>query len=1067
MLLSAALALGLASCGPEIELSLKEDTMPQQVYVLGQELDLSGGVLLVKEGDGVRELEMDDEGVSVSGYDKDKAGEQQVTLTYGGKTVELTVTVVPRMQVIDYATDYLEGDSLDLSVGRVKITRDDGSNYTVIFGSDKVSITGFNSDTTGKKTLTATYVNGSDNYSASFDVNVHEIESVDFTSPNKVAYNSHDTEINVAGGKFTLKGNGGKLEKVVEITADMTEGFDLTAATEAHRTTPLEQTIYVEYRDGVSDSYEIEITYTDISLFKKNASLFKNLDFTGEETPDITKAQGDTAIYMMELYLDMSPAEKALISRTDTMNTARAAMVYAYDLWYVDFAEFDAAFRIDEYGSFAFVCESEAALEAAIDGLKVYDRPVYEYSDILIALTEAFATEEIIPDVLFGDQPILDPELYAEIIDIFEYMLELDALMDLVPEDWATEGINTYADEVADIFDCIVNSDYYNYVYTELFYYVSMWRAEDDAFDFLYEYYFGIEDAASLISLANIRLPAELDELFTYVAMAMDQINMISQYAVADTSQFFYCYYKACQLADDVVKNGNEMIKTLFYGIPLNGMLGLSTEGELYTFDKILEYIRTAEGGYYHFSGGLLGNDTYHALMDKYMEIIDKRYNDEDDSYKNSAAYSEDVEAMLALYISLSPTQQFNFLGAINVYYAMSIPPYSFDASGEYEGFSSLFADILKEYYESKFEGEEAKALYVALMVATEAYAQRFTNVDWYTTFTEKMGLIETLCSGNAMSQDDKDAFDLYLGYIYDKYVELGAPYADRPEIPEEPDVDLGEWADEFEEMREAVVALDLSYTLIQSGYNFYSLFFSAYEKLEMVVNQIMEAPDNIKKIYFYEELYSNKELDKWTNPDWVDDDPSTTVYWTYDYMVSNYRTVYVSALNTILSGQSAYDYYFESTLDEFLLKNYDLLWALMWSTDADVDVYDKDKVLDVLNHFRGLSADAQFIFLYYFEGEMGLYYQALAEFLDEDYSATVADAANKLIALEMALILYENIGEEALADVEQCLAELKAVNLTGNDATVFDGDFGDAYDYYVGLAETAIEEAASNDSAE
>ena len=63
-------------------------------YSRGEELDLTGGVLLVKYSDGnITTVDMTDEDVTSSGYNSQKDGVQSVTLSYSGKSTELTITV--------------------------------------------------------------------------------------------------------------------------------------------------------------------------------------------------------------------------------------------------------------------------------------------------------------------------------------------------------------------------------------------------------------------------------------------------------------------------------------------------------------------------------------------------------------------------------------------------------------------------------------------------------------------------------------------------------------------------------------------------------------------------------------------------------------------------------------------------------------------------------------------------------------------------------------------------------------------------------------------------------------
>ena len=1048
VLLIAASVFALASCGSDVELSLKDDAMPQLVYVKGSELSLEGGVLNVKDKDEVSTVEMTSDEVSVSGFDKDKLGEQTVTLTYKGATVTFTVTVVERMQAVDVTVDYLVGDKLDLDTGRLKITRDDGSDYTVILKSEKVALSAFDSSTVGDKTVTATYTSDGVSYTASFTATVHAIESVTLHKPNKVSYNSHDEAIDLAGGFLTLSGKGGTLTKDVALDADMISGFDLGAVNKTN--TPLDQTVTVTYQGGTY-TYDIKILYTSVTEFKSSVPTFAGLDYSTDVIPEVSEAQGKLAVEMMTLYLDMSPAEKSLISKSDTLLLARTAMLYGMDTWEADMAVFENAFGA-EYGEFRFYCKTEKAVAQAIEDLKVEDRPILTLSGFLGDLIEYFAEEEFVGGTYFGDYTMFDPEIYVELIAIFEYLLDLDEKMDAIPENWKDAGIINYENEVSAVFDAIVNSDYYSYAYAELFYYVSSWREKDDAFDFLYEFYYEKEDVQSLVYLANIRLPSELEEIYGFVAMAMQEISNIANYMSYDATQFFYYYHEACKLSNELLDGEDVMLKTLYFSIPLNGMLGLSGD-TMYTFDTIINYLCTTEGGYYHFSGALLGLDAYHELMNHYMTLIENVFNVED--YDQTAEYASSVEKLLELYFNLTPAQQLNFIGALNVFYAMNIPPFSFDPSSDFEEMTTVFVDILSEYFEGKFAGEEAKDVYSALMVATEAYAQRFTNTEWRTIFVEQLNKVKTLYDG--MSEADQGVFDNYFGDLYDEYKSYTEDVTETP--------DLGEWADEFASLKEALLGTELAYTLIQGGYNYYGLFFSAYERVEKISQNIMtNAPDTVKEAYLRWNCYASDELDRFLDENHVSD-PETTVYWCFDYLVSLYRAIYISALNTLIQGSSAYDLYMNEDLNAFLDMNYELTWALMWSQEGDTDIYNSETVQNIMAAFRALDIKAKTLFVLYIEGNDGLYYQALNEYVDEDFTAGAAAVAKQIFTLEMDYIVYENISdEESINALKTTLTEIKTAYaaLEGEDKESF-SVFEDDYLAYVALAEAAISEYEAN----
>ena len=1070
----------LIGCNKNVAVSLKEDAMPQSVFVLGEDIDLSSGVLLVDEDGTVVEVPMNAEGVTVTGYDKNTLGQQTITVTYKDKSVELTVTVVERMQAADYVADYMIGDELDLGSGRLKITRNDGSNYTVMLKSDKVSVSGFSSESAGQKTLTVQYTSGEETYTTQMNVTVHGVEKVELTRPTKITYNSHDAGVEVAGGILTLFANNGQIKKDVTVTADMIEGFDLSAVNKTN--SPLTQTVNVMY-GGQAYSYEIRITYTAVSEFKDNASVVAGLDWSKEEAPEISELQGTTALEMMELYLDMSPAEQSLLTKEETLNMARTAIVYGFDLWGNDVLLFDGAFGV-EYGEFVLYAESEAAIRNALELMEDTDRPLFALYDVLYGIVSVFGSEEndetVYAGATFSQYPTFDPELFSELAGIFEYMLDLDELMDAVGSDWK-QNISKYADEIEAVYNSMVNGDYYSYDYAQFFIYVSFWREGDDAFDFLYHYYFDVKgDAESVIMIANLRLPSKLEEIFVYIYEAMTQLDYIANYYTADTTQFFYNYFMAIDLSNDLLLSedpDDAMLKVLFQGLPLNSMLGISAEDGLYTFYDMIDYLCTVDGGYYALCGALLGNPDFEALFDQYIYIIMnifENYSEDADgnvlnTYEGSAEYIADVKEMLDLYMELTPAEQFFFIGTLNAYYGMSIPPYAFDTTGEYADFIAIFFDMVNEVYMDMFDSAVGKDAYLALMIATEAYAQRYNIDTWLEEFKGCLEYIAAALEGNNMSAADKERFMLELGEIYNKYKNL------LPKEDGTPDqsIDLGEWADDFAELEKVVVNLELSYALMNEGATYYSLFFSAFEKAQAIANRILtEAPDHIKEYFIYHEAYSLSALDKLLDPTLVVEDEQ---FWSYDYVVTFYRAIYVNALIAFSDG--IYDYYMAYDMPAFMATAYDLYWNYLWGEE-----YDKAVLMDVMTAFRGLHPDAQVIFLFYFEGEDGLYYMAIEEFLNATYeSDKVTSAVSALFEVEMQYVLFnyyyeyyyayyesEQISKEELdAIVAQLLPDMKAAYeafntayaALGTDEALFLEDFGAMYEFYKTALDALIAE--------
>ena len=105
ILIVSTMLFTAVSCKGTPEIAVKEDAMPQLVHVLGEELALSKGVLVVNQGKKTEEIAMNAEGVEISGYNKNQLGEQTVTVSYNGASTTVTVTVVERMQIVDHVAD--------------------------------------------------------------------------------------------------------------------------------------------------------------------------------------------------------------------------------------------------------------------------------------------------------------------------------------------------------------------------------------------------------------------------------------------------------------------------------------------------------------------------------------------------------------------------------------------------------------------------------------------------------------------------------------------------------------------------------------------------------------------------------------------------------------------------------------------------------------------------------------------------------------------------------------------------------------------------------------------------
>ena len=139
------------------------------IYEIGEELNLKLGYIEAmtamynKSKDITVETESEPIEITenmVSGYDKNTIGEQELTVTYEGKTTTFKVTVTNEVTGISIAsnpskTTYVKGTDLDVTGGKIQVTYEDGSKEEKEITANMV--TGYDKNTIGEQELTVTY----------------------------------------------------------------------------------------------------------------------------------------------------------------------------------------------------------------------------------------------------------------------------------------------------------------------------------------------------------------------------------------------------------------------------------------------------------------------------------------------------------------------------------------------------------------------------------------------------------------------------------------------------------------------------------------------------------------------------------------------------------------------------------------------------------------------------------------------------------------------------------------------------------------------------------------------
>lgn len=228
---------------------LDSDGAIKTEYIEGQPLDISNLKVIALYNDGTSEV-IDASMDMISGYDVNIIGKQTITVTYKGKTTTFEVNVkaksVTKIEVTPpNKLEYIEGQSLDLSGGKVKVFYDNGTSEEISLTDDMIS--GYDTNLVGKQTITVTYKGET----TTFDVNVIEkvITKIEMNSlPNKVNY-LVDQKFEINGATIKVYYNDGS-EEIVNVDSNM---FNLPNMSKIGN-----QTIIVNY-GGLTTSFEILI----------------------------------------------------------------------------------------------------------------------------------------------------------------------------------------------------------------------------------------------------------------------------------------------------------------------------------------------------------------------------------------------------------------------------------------------------------------------------------------------------------------------------------------------------------------------------------------------------------------------------------------------------------------------------------------------------------------------------------------------------------------------------------------------------------------------------------------
>ena len=1028
-------ACGDGDKGPAVtSIAIQSSDKPQTVFIKGQDLDLSSGKLTVTRDDGTTEtIALNDPKVTVSGYNKDTVGEQNLVITYGEKSVPLTVSVVNRMTFMGYETEYFVGDVFNTTKGSVTIVKDDGSKVSVrLNDTAAISVVSFDSSSAGSKQVTIRYSNGSEEYTDALTVNVHNVGEIKFIRPTKTNYGSHETEMNLLGGYFQVTAEGNtSLKKFVDLTQDMVSGFDPTAATKDNVETPLKQAVMINYA-GQTYQLDISITYSGVSLMQDAIRELGDVNLDVEK-PSVTEEQGKTALFALQHYLKMTPAERGNISEKDRNMIARVAAMYGNAYANVLAQPFSQAVIIENGNVALNLKATRESISQAIEMLSDPKNEFIEFSLFLEEFAAEFAKVTLVEGTTIADVVKFVPEEnMTYVITVLEFMLQLHDDMAGVPDNWTVEDLPNYLDNIDDAVRHIRNFENAGLIPSACSI-VSSWRANDDYIEIIYSYYVNYESNRIADTLwGQVPLPGKLQELYNAVAMAANESARMQSAGLTaiwyDATGFWYYYSKCLELSEQILNGDDELCKSLF---------------NIIQFDQIIEtYCEYATVGVVNLSTSLNNNPKFAELMNRYLSLMKKYLEDEKGvSVEDDKA---DLQAIFDLFVDMTPAQQRAFLNALfYLYNQEEVRDNMLFAYPENE-VKGMYIFFLVNYFTHQLP-DSADPMLQDLLLAIEYYMNNSTYEDAMSNFMAKMDSL--IIAYGTLSQADKAVFDRYLGNAYQKYLKLyKINKAGQPS-------DMSK----FEALRDELLQALSDYEKLNANLadpetgslndGMMGAIVAAYERIAAIVDEMRNSDD--EQLRF---LASTMDVAFSEESSLPIDFAAQNVRWRFIIMLHNVTYTYKNDDETE-ERRFAYDIYTSADLSDFMAQaSYVIIQQYNGATE-----FDAAKVLSIMKAYRDqMDKDSDAMGQFYTFDADFFYYAGLNSFFTKVLTEGNAALGAKLLEIEQLYTEYafseEDEDKTAFMDA---MAEAIKLYASVTDTENFNAYLAELYNYYLNLYNT------------
>ena len=191
-------------------------------YIMNAEqLDLTGGIINITYNDGTQSaVPLTYKSVTTSGFDNSQLGEQEITVTYSGRSDSFMIEIVDKqvdgisVSKMPTKLNYIKGEeNLSLTGGELTVSYSDSTESTMSMENPGVTASGFSNSDVGEKTITLEYTGVKTTFKVTITTpQIKEIEVT--TDPTKTEYKEDDKKVDPKGGEVTVKYEDGSKTKV-------------------------------------------------------------------------------------------------------------------------------------------------------------------------------------------------------------------------------------------------------------------------------------------------------------------------------------------------------------------------------------------------------------------------------------------------------------------------------------------------------------------------------------------------------------------------------------------------------------------------------------------------------------------------------------------------------------------------------------------------------------------------------------------------------------------------------------------------------------------------------------